>query len=319
MSISLFQHHFLLALSKAGAQLKLKCQLENKDEGYLTRYTKAKSTREIRQNEFNINTQIPFMTQLLEQINQIQISEAPVDWNEYRKTLINRLDETRVNSEGEKFNKQKESGETISTDLANDFCNKTLMMFDEMRNDTYLAKEDGRLPVFHSHGDQPAENYTSKSYSASPFLKQLIHIALEYRFNKIQLKVSKGAPSYSPKHEEKWEALTETIELWSDIQTNPSPVFIRLGKRAITSFLTQLALEERNTQNEVKQSSENDISATAKSYLKMGLTLFTEEEDNLGPILQKFKLRYEPVSKFLVALPDSEELSRDSASHSSTA
>ena len=279
MPSCLFQHHFQQALIKAGNHLKSSCQDEKASED---------------QKDFNITKQIPLMIDTLAKIVAMDVNEYSNDWTAFREAFVSHLDNAKSTSDSDKITKQSVSaGSAISNALSIAFCNKMQTLFDETRKEI-------NLPIFLAHGNQPSINYIDIDYNKSPFINQLIHIALDYRFNKIQVKVVTNSEDYTDKHKEKWVALTESIELWVNKENNPNSTQIRLMKRDVSGLLNQLIVDERNIQNEVKTSTQTTSLAFFKSVVKAGLTLVTEENDSLGNSLQRLRHSYLTTSDFLL-------------------
>lgn len=280
----LFHHLFKQSLHKAVTQLKTVCSEEKSSE---------------HQNQFNIDSQIPLMTEIFENISAINPDDLSLNWAEYRVNISTIIEEAKEKAETEKNTKQACCGSTISIDQTTAFCNKLLRMYDEMR----LQITE---PLFNPHGNMAASMYTNTDYSKSPHLNQLIYIALEYRFNKIQGKIVADVVDYTDKHKSKWKALTETIRLWELkielSRTNTTQQ--ELMERDIKALLNQLISDESCIQNEVKPVSQNTTFSIFKSYAKTTLTYFLENEGSLRLSLERLLSSYLTTSQYASAIEE---------------
>lgn len=272
----LFNHLFNQSLQKAVTQLKQICN-EEKSSEY--------------QNQFNIDSQIPLMTEIYGTLSAINPDDISLNWHEYRNNIVTVLEDAKQKAESLKASKQASCGNTISIEQTILFCNKLLRMYDEMRSQITES-------LFNSHGNMAATLYTNTDYSKSSHLNQLIYIALDYRFNKIQGKIVADVVDYTDKHKSKWKALTETIELWIHKLSDQNEVQRRLMKRDIEALLGQLLKDETSIQNEVKPASQQTIFSYFKSCIKATLTTLFEEEHSLRPMLQRLLDSYLSTSSY---------------------
>lgn len=272
----LFDHLFKQSLNRAVINLKEVCRKDKTSE---------------HQKGFNIDNQIPIMSDVLKDINNLNPDDLSLNWPEYRTSLVTILEETKNKIATQQTEKQGSCGSTISVEHTTAFCNKILRMFDEMRTEITAS-------LFAPHGNKAASLYINTDYSKSSHLNQLINIALEYRFNKVQGKIVADVVDYTDKHKAKWLILTESIELWLHKLSDRSEVQQRLMKRDITGLLNQLIKNEGGIQNEVKPPSQQTVFSYFKSCVKSGLTLLFEEETSLRPLLQALSDSYLSTSSY---------------------
>lgn len=269
---TVFEHYFKEALRKAVTTLKAKCQ-------------EAKDSED--QKAFNIDTQIPKMGKVLTDIETITISATEPDWPAFRAAMLKVIDEAKESCAKEKEAKQAKCGTSIKTTFFDEFGNKLLAMFDECRADI-------EKPTFSPHDRNPASQYTSIDYSTSEFLNQLIHIALKYRFDKVQEKhVADG--NFSSKHQKKWDKLTRAINAWTKSQKTSS-FTLEEYKDIIDGMLTNLIATEAKIQNEAGSS----LMGQARSWGMWAASKLTEEQDDLRVTLPKLQERF---NKDCSALP----------------
>lgn len=278
----LFDHLFKQSINRAVTNLKEVCRKDKTSE---------------HQKEFNIDRQIPIMSDVLKSINNINPDDLDLDWAAYRSRLANILEDAKNKIATQQTEKQGSCGSLISTEHTTAFCNKMLRMFDEMRTEI-------SAPLFTSHGNKAASLYTNTDYSKSSHLNQLINVALEYRFNKVQGKIVADVVDYTDKHKAKWSILTESIELWVHKLSDRSEVQQRLMRRDITGLLNQLIKDEGAIQNEVKPPSQQTVFSYFKSCVKSGLTLLFEEETSLRPLLQALSDSYLSTSSYASTYED---------------
>ena len=288
MPTCLFHHLFKNSIENAVTHLKSVCQDEN---------TSA------HQKEFNVDSQIPLMSQTLQNITNTEVDELSHDWANFRCAISAIIEETKSTIEAKQKEKQAACGSQISIEHTNSLCSKILRMYDEMR--TQIS-----APLFSAHGDETSSKYTNSDYSKSSHLNQLIYIALDYRFNKIQEKIVNNVVDYTHKHKAKWKALTETILLWQfKIQTAQAYDTQRLLMvRDIKALLNQLLSDERCIQNEVKAISQNTTFSIFKSYAKTTLTYLLENESSLRSALDRLVNSYLATCEYDVVTEANNEL-----------
>lgn len=228
---SLFEYHFKIALNTAVKSLTKECQDMSGSED---------------QKNFNTKIQIKTMNDVLEQINAIKLDDQNPDWQAFAVKMKLIIDEAKREVKREQKAAQGESGSEISDLLFENFGNKLLAMFGEMRKEMTSSR-------FQPHDKQDATNYTSTDYLTSNFYCQFINIAISYRFNKIQEKHVVGASKFTSKHISKWDELTGMVDLWNIHASNPSLSFSQY-KSTIAANLASLIVNEHRIQTETGES-----------------------------------------------------------------
>lgn len=250
----LFHHQYTKALNAAISKLKLKCQELDASPD---------------QKAFNVDTQIPLMEQASKNIQAIELTEHFINWHAFRETLSKHIDTAKTTAANKQAEKQAKCGTNITTEQIDTFGNKLLAIYDEMRSE--IEKDN-----FKKHGNRPECQYISNDYNKSPFLNQLINLALEYRFNKIQEKHVEAKTAYSAKHIGKWELLNEVIATWEEYYEKD----ISHIKTSIDGILLGLINKEQIIENEIGSSIFGFFKGTAIKVFKQSAQYIKPEEEN---------------------------------------
>lgn len=260
---SLFQYHFNQALTNAISTLKEECR-KNEAGGS-------------QQTDFNVNIQIAKMQACLEAITTIKVDSETPDWSQLLETIQQTFVKAGQEIDHEIEQRQAKDGGNLSKALFQQAHQKAINMFREMLS-------DAQQEPFAAYMNQDQNLFTSVDSSQSPFLNQLVNIALEYRFNKTQEKFCQSQLRYSSKHQKKWTELKETIESWADIEQKD----VKNSKRIIRGLITDLQQAEQNIQCEKGES----LTGQVRGMFGWAVSLVTVTEEDLGPKLTALKDRF---------------------------
>jgi hypothetical protein len=261
---TLFENLFHTALKKAVRSLIEQCR--KSEEGGEN------------QTDFNVKFQIPAMENCLNDMLSIKVKPNQPDWQAYKNNLQNIFIRAQGALEKNIREQQGENGGNLSKALFDQFNLKIMNIFQEMLTTI-------ETPPFDKHGNESAQHYNSHIYSQSPFINQLIYIALTYRFDKIQEKVtSKNKHTFSEIHKAKWDLLVTKINAWTELIDKK----VEYISESVTGILKDLVDKEYKIQIGYRSTTSGIFKAVAGA----ATSFFSVENTDLGPKLQALRDRY---------------------------
>lgn len=322
MPKTLFHYHLNIALENASEKLRDNC---------------SKAPGSPSQKSFDQTIQMPLMTKIQEYIQSLSFDEsttiklktkankktraskkivmiseeskenpeelldrkAPTvqDWQEFKSEIEDYLKDVEIYSAKEQINKQgKSPGENISTELLKNYCLTTLEIFDKLQKQ--MSDK-----LFKEHANQNNEDYTTKKYTSSPLLHQLINIALTYKFNKIQQAMVNNDVKYSSIHDKKWGKVTSVISEWTKLQNSN----IVPEKSTVASMLKELVSSEQDIHSRTGDTAPGYVRGLFFKAFHAVEEYLNPNELRLGTELTAFLERFNTSPEHAV-LPPTEEI-----------